>query len=48
MTACQGPRHLPEPARPGATAHLKIPFRLKQPTDGLDGSATATQKDDLP
>jgi glyoxylase-like metal-dependent hydrolase (beta-lactamase superfamily II) len=27
--------HLPEPARPGATAHLKIPFRLKQPTDGL-------------
>ena len=27
--------HLPEPAHPGATAHLKIPFRLKQPTDGL-------------
>jgi glyoxylase-like metal-dependent hydrolase (beta-lactamase superfamily II) len=27
--------HLPEPARPGATAHLKIPFRLKQPIDGL-------------
>lgn len=28
--------HLPRPAHDGAPAHLKIPFRLKQPTDGLD------------
>lgn len=27
--------NLPRPAREGAPAHLKIPFRLKQPTDGL-------------
>jgi glyoxylase-like metal-dependent hydrolase (beta-lactamase superfamily II) len=27
--------HLPEPTRPGAPAYLKIPFRLKQATDGL-------------
>ncbi|MBK8264790.1 MAG: MBL fold metallo-hydrolase [Nannocystis sp.] len=27
--------HLPAPARPGAPAHLKIPFRVKQPAKGL-------------